>query len=340
MCLKKALVHLLVPTFLAVAGIGGAVAADIKERTIKYAVLYNIEHPHGLGAQKFADLVTQKSEGKIKVKIYPGASLGGEVAVVSSLQGGTLEMSAIGTPALVGMIKEYAVLDLPFLFQDEKEADAVLDGPIGKRFLERLPEKGLIGLAWFEHGFRQLTNSKRSVGKLEDLQGLKVRVQQNRVSIDFFNALGTNAVPLPFPELYTALENKTVDGQENPFNAIELANFHEVQKYVSETKHNYTPMILLMSKRFWDKLSADEQKIIQDSASEARLYERQENREQNQKALQTLKAKGMEVTVPPPQELAKMADKVKPVVDKYTKEVGEPLVKEIYAEIGKARGQQ
>jgi tripartite ATP-independent transporter DctP family solute receptor len=340
MCFKNALARLLLPVCLFLAGSGNGIAADIKERTIKYAVLYNLEHPHGLGAQRFRDLVTEKTEGKFKVRIYPGATLGGEVAVTSSFQGGTIEMSAIGTPALVGVIGEYAILDFPFLFNDEKEVDAVLDGPIGKRLLERLPDKGLIGLAWFEHGFRQLTNSKRPVGKLEDLQGLKIRVQQNAVSIDLFNALGANAVPLPFPELYTALETKTVEGQENPFNSIELANFNEVQKYLSETKHNYTPMILLMSKKFWDRLSPDEQKIVQESALEARLYERRMNREQNEKSLQTLKAKGMDVAVLSPEEIARMKEKTRPVIDKYSKQVGDALVKELYAEIDKVRGQK
>jgi TRAP-type transport system periplasmic protein len=169
---------------------------------------------------------------------------------------------------------------------------------------------------------------------------LKVRVQQNAVAIDAFNALGANAVPMPFPELYTALENKAVDAQENPFNSIEVAKFYEVQKYLSVTKHNYTPLILLVSKKFWDKLSADEQKVLQDSASEARLYQRKVNRELDEKSLQTLKAKGMEVNVVSPQEIARMREKVKPVVDKYTKEVGEALVKELYAEIDKVQKQK
>jgi tripartite ATP-independent transporter DctP family solute receptor len=333
----KTLVYPVALGLLMSVGTGIGVAADIKERTLKYAVLYNIDHPHGLGAQKFAELADQKSGGKIKAKLYPGATLGGEAAVVSAMQGGTIEMSVIGTPVLTALVKEYAVMDFPFLFNDEKEVDAVVDGPIGKRFLERLPEKGLIGLAWWEHGFRQLTNSRRPVAKLEDLQGLKVRVQQNALSIDTFNALGTNAVPLPFPELYTALENRAVDAQENPFNAIELAKFYEVQKYVSATKHSYTPVILLMSKKFWDRLSPDEQKIVRDSAFEARLYQRNVNREMDKKSMQTLKEKGMELTVIPPQELARMREKVKPVIDKYTKEVGEPLVKELYAEIDKVR---
>jgi tripartite ATP-independent transporter DctP family solute receptor len=324
---------------LLVAGATGAMAADIKERTIKYAVIYDIKHPHGLGAQKFADLVAQHSGNKLKVKIYPGGTLGGEVQLVSSLQGGTVEMSAIATPQLVGLIKEFAALDLPFLFNNEKEADAVVDGPVGKQFLERLPAKGVIGLSWYEHGFRNLTNSKRPVAKLEDIQGLKVRVQQNAVAVDTFNALGANAVPMPFTELYSALEQKTVDGQENPYSSIETSKFYEVQKHLSVTKHNYTPLILLLSKKFWDTLSADEKKILQDSATEAAVYQRKANREFNERSLQALKAAGMQVTTIAPAEMDRIRAKVQPVVDKYSKQVGEPLVKALYSEIEKVRKQ-
>jgi TRAP-type transport system periplasmic protein len=324
---------------LLVAGASGAMAADIKERTIKYAVIYDLKHPHGLGAQKFADLVAERSGNKLKVKIYPGGTLGGEVQLVSSLQGGTVEMSAIATPQLVGLIKEFAALDLPFLFNNEKEADAVVDGPVGKQFLERLPAKGLVGLSWYEHGFRNLTNSKRPVAKLEDIKGLKVRVQQNAVAIDTFNMLGANAVPMPFTELYTALEQKAVDGQENPYSSIETSKFYEVQKHVSVTKHNYTPLILLLSKKFWDTLSADEKKILQDAATEAAVYQRKANREFNEKSLQALKAAGMQVTTIAPAEMDRIRAKVQPVVDKYSKQVGEPLVKALYSEIEKVRKQ-
>jgi tripartite ATP-independent transporter DctP family solute receptor len=322
---------------LIITGAGGALAADIKERTIKYAVIYDLKHPQGLGAEKFAELVGQRSGNKIKVKLYPSGQLGGEVQVVSSLQGGTIEMSAMATPQLVGNIKEFAALDLPFLFNNEKEVDAVVDGPVGKQYLDRLPAKGLVGLSWFEHGFRNLTNSKRPVTKLEDIQGLKLRVQQNAVAIDTFNALGANAVPMSFTELYSALEQKAVDGQENPFSSIETAKFFEVQKYVSVTKHNYTPLILLASKKFWDTLSPDEARILKDAALEAAVYQRRVNREFNEKSLQALKAAGMQVTNIVPAEMDRIRTKVQPVVEKYSKQVGGTLVNDLYAEIEKAR---
>jgi tripartite ATP-independent transporter DctP family solute receptor len=324
---------------LLVAGTTGAMAADIKDRTIKYAVIYDIKHPHGLGAQKFADLVAQRSGNKIKVKVYPNATLGGEVAIISAMQGGTVEMAAMATSQLVGVIKDFAALDLPFLFNNEMEVDRVVDGPVGKMFLDKMPEKRLIGLSWFEHGFRNLTNSRRPVTKLEEIQGLKIRVEQNAVAVDTWNALGTNAVPMPFPELYTALEQKVVDGQENPYSTVDSSKFYEVQKYLSVTKHKYTPLVVTVSKKFWDQLSADEKKLIQDAATEAAVYQRKANRDLNEQYLQSLKKTGMQVDEIPAAELARMRAKVQPVVDKYSKQIGGTLVKDLYGEIEKARKQ-
>jgi tripartite ATP-independent transporter DctP family solute receptor len=322
---------------LLLAGATSAMAADIKDRTIKYAVIYDIKHPHGLGAQKFADLVAQRSGNKMKVKVYPNAALGGEVAIISAMQGGTVEMSAMATSQLVGVIKDFAALDLPFLFNSEKEVDRVVDGPIGKAFLDKMPEKGLVGLSWFEHGFRNLTNSRRPVTKLEDIQGLKIRVEQNAVAIDTWNALGTNAVPMPFPELYGALEQKAVDGQENPYSTVDSAKFYEVQKYLSVTKHKYTPLVVTVSKKFWDQLSADEKKVIQDAATEAAVYQRKANRDLNEQYLQSLKKVGMQINEVPAAEVARMRAKVQPVVDKYSAQIGGTLVKDLYSEIEKAR---
>jgi tripartite ATP-independent transporter DctP family solute receptor len=324
---------------LLAAGTTGAMAADIKDRTIKYAVIYDIKHPHGLGAQKFADLVAQRSGNKIKVKVYPNATLGGEVAIISAMQGGTVEMAAMATSQLVGVIKDFAALDLPFLFNNEQEVDRVVDGPVGKMFLDKMPEKGLIGLSWFEHGFRNLTNSRRPVTKLEEIQGLKIRVEQNAVAIDTWNALGANAVPMPFPELYTALEQKAVDGQENPYSTVDSSKFYEVQKYLSVTKHKYTPLVVTLSKKFWDQLSADEKKLIQDAATEAAVYQRKANRDLNEQYLQSLKKTGMQINEIPAAELPRMRAKVQPVVDKYSAQIGGTLVKDLYSEIEKARKQ-
>lgn len=313
-------------------------AADIKERNLKVAFVQVKDHPQGYSLERFAELVAKKSDGKIKVRLYGGGTLGGDAAVISSLQGGTIEMTLVATSLLAGHAKEFAMLDLPYLFNEFKEADAVLDGPVGKKLNDKLPEKGLIGLSYWDHGFRNLTNSRRPVAKADDIAGLKIRVLQLPLYIDMFNTLGANAVPLPYPELYTAMETKTVDGQENTFSSIETAKFYEVQKYASTTRHVYQPLILLFSKKVWDQLSNDERTILQDAANETKPYARQISREADVKALESIKAKGMIVTEFPREAAAQWRQKLKPVVDKFAKDAGEAIVKEMYAEIEKVRG--
>ena len=246
-------------------------------------------------------------------------------------------MSMMGPGLLTGMDRDFGIFDTPFMFDSFKEIDAVLDGPVGKRLVDKLPEKGLIGLAYWDHGFRILTNSKKPVATLEDMQGLKIRVQQIQVFIDAFSALGANPVPMPFPELYTALETKAVDGQENPFVSVEVTKFYEVQKYASNTRHAYSPLLVLASKKFWDQLSEDERKILLDAANEAKPYQRQTSRAMDAKAVDALKSKGMTVTEISPQERTRMREKLKPVIEKHYKTVSESLVKEVNAEIEKVR---
>ena len=317
-----------------------AFAQDVKERSIKFPIVNAIDHPQGVGAKRFAELVEAKSGGKLKVKVFPGGTLGGEVQVASAMQGGTVEASMMAPAQLVGMIKEFVVLDFPFAFDNEKVADAVLDGSFGKKLMDMLPAKGLVGLGFMEQGYRSVTNSKRPVQKLEDIAGLKIRTIQNPLYIDMLNALGANAVPMAFTELYQALESKAVDGQENPYATAEASKFYEVQKFFSNTRHIYNPQMVLVSKKFWDRLSADEKKILQDASNEASVYQRKVAREMSEQSRQVLQKNGMQINDVAPAELARMRDKIKPVVDKYSAQVGEPLVKDFYAELEKARAQK
>lgn len=319
-----------------VGAVSTAFAQDIKERNIKFAFANTADSAHGIGAKRFAEVVASKSGGKLNVKLYGSGTLGGEAVVASAMQGGTIEMSMMGPGLLTGMDKEFGVFDTPFLFDNFKEVDAALDGPVGKKLLDKLPAKGLVGLSYWDHGFRILTNSKRPIAKLEDIQGLKIRVQQIPVFIESFNAMGANAVPMPFPELYSALEQKAVDGQENPFISVEVTKFYEVQKYASTTRHAYSPLLVLMSKKFWDQLSADERKVLTDAANEVKSYERQVSRELDAKALDTLKSRGMVITEVSAQERARMRDKLKPVIDKHRQTTGE-LGKEMTAEVERIR---
>jgi TRAP-type transport system periplasmic protein len=332
---RGTLVSILVSGLMLSGGVSDA--QNIKDQTLKFAFVNAQDHPHGLGAQKFADLVSEKSGGKLKIRLYANGTLGGEVALVSSLQGGTVDMMLTSPGLLASHDKEFMIFDFPFLFDDYKEVDAVLDGAVGKKLLDKLPEKGLIGLGYWDHGFRVLTNSRRPVAKAEDIQGLKIRVQQIPIFIDMFGTLGANPVAMPFLELYTALETRTVDGQENPFVSIDVAKFYEVQKYASTTRHVYTPLVVLVSKKSWDKLSTDERKILVDAAKEATVYQRRVSRDMDAKAVETVKSKGMTVTEITPEERARMREKLKAVTAKYEKEAGEALVKEMYVEIQKVR---
>jgi tripartite ATP-independent transporter DctP family solute receptor len=241
------------------------------------------------------------------------------------------------TATLVGITKEMALWDTPFLFNNTKEADAVLDGPVGTKVINKLQDKGLVGLAYWENGFRNLTNSKRPVQKMEDLDGIKLRVMQNNVYLESFKSLGANAVPLPFSELFSALETKTVDGQENPYNTILSSKFYEVQKFLTVSNHVYSPWIVLVSKKWWDGLSKDEQKILADAAKASRDFERKDTREEGAKALADLKAKGMQVNELPASEAARMREKLSKVNATIASDVGPDLWKETQDALGKLR---
>ena len=254
------------------------------------------------------------------------------------LIGGAQEMMVGSTATLVGITKEMALWDTPFLFNTAKEADTVLDGPIGQKVMDKLQEKGLVGLAYWENGFRNLTNSKRPVTKLEDLDGIKLRVMQNEVYLDSFKLMGANATPLPFSELFRALETKTVDGQENPYNTILSSKFYEVQKYLSVTNHVYSPWIMTVSKKWWDQLSKDEQKVLLDAAKASRDFERKDTREEAAKAVADLKAKGMAVNEVSPQEVARMREKLTRVNAAIAANVGMELWTETQNELARLRG--
>jgi len=320
---------------VALGAMGPASAQAIQERTIRWGHLNNTDHPVSKGVQKFAEIVAAKSGGKLKVREYPANQLGSEMQQQSALRAGTQEMQSPATTSLVGIVKDYGLIDFPFIVSTPQQADALLDGPLGAALLAKLPEKGLVGLAYWDLGFRNVTNSKRAITKGEDLGGIKIRVIPNPVYLETFKAFNANPVPMSFSELYSALETGTVDGQENPFSVILSNKFFEVQKYLSVTNHTYSTNIILISKKFWDGLSPDEQKILQDAAIEARDYQRKVSREDDVKTAAELKARGMLINEVPAEAVAQMRQQLKPVTDRYTKEIGEALMKQVNAEIEK-----
>lgn len=321
----------------AFAAVGVASAQDIKERTLKFGLNGPEGHPAVAGMKKFADLVAAKSGGKIKVNLFLGGSLGSDQAITTSIQGGIVDMSVMNSGILASLAKELAIFDFPFMFANEKESDALVDGPVGKKMHKLLEEKGVVGLAFWELGYRHITNSKRPLNKVEDVEGLKLRVIPNPINVDWVKALGANPTPMPFPEVYGGLESKAIDGQENPVAVIAANKFWEVQKYIALTNHQYNPQSVIFSKKIWDTLSAAEKKIIDDAADEATKYQREQSRAAVAANLELLKKNGMTVTQFPPAEVAKLREKMKPVIAKYSANVGEALVKEVDAELAKLR---
>lgn len=315
-----------------------AAAQDIKPHLIRFGYGLNEISNQGRATKYFADQVEKASGGKMKVRAIGAAALGPDVQMQQALIGGAQEMMVGSTATLVGITKEMALWDTPFLFNNAREADAVLDGPIGQKVMDKLQEKGLVGLVYWENGFRNLTNSKRPVAKMEDLDGIKLRVMQNNVYLDSFRTLGANAVPLPFSELFSALETKTVDGQENPYNTILSSKFYEVQKYLSVTNHVYSPWIVLASKKWWDGLSKDEQKVLMDAAKASRDFERKDTRDEASRALADLKGKGMQINELPAAEASRMRDKLTKVNASIAASVGMDLWTETQAALAKQRG--
>jgi tripartite ATP-independent transporter DctP family solute receptor len=303
------------------------ISVSAQEHTLRFGHLVQPGHPISQGVQNFAEIVASKSGGRIKVQELPNGVVGGEVQQLSAAQGGVQDITMPSATAMGGVIKEFTLLDTPFSFSKPEEADALLAGPFGQALMSRLPDKGLVGLAFWETGFRNFTNSRKPIVNVEDIKGLKLRVISNPMFVESFRALGANPVPMPFPELYGALESRAMDAQENPLAIILTSKFYEVQKYLSITNHVYTANPVVISKKTWDKLSAADQKLLQDAAQEAGAYQRKLSREASVSARKELQAKGMQVNDVPPPTLAKMQALTKPVTDKFADSYDQSIVK-------------
>ena len=319
---------------------GTETTAQVQTRTLRFTAASNKGHPQVQGVEKFAELVARKSGGKITVRTFPGGALGPDLQVVSAMQGGTIDLNVMNASLLAGNVKEMSVLDFPYLFESAQEADGALDGLIGKTLIDKLPAKGLVGLAYWDLGFRQMHTRNKPVAKADDLRGLKMRVIPTPIYVDFVNAVGANAVPMPFTETYTALEQGAIDGMTNPLLNILDGKYQEVSKHLVLTNHMYTPQIVIVSKRTWDKLSEEERKTLQEAATETTAFQRKVAREEAAKVLDEAKKAGMTIHQLPPEEIAKLREKAQPVIQKHTKDIGEEFVAQVKAEAEKMRGRK
>src|SRR5262249_2216816 len=245
-----------------------AVAPAIAQTAMKINIALAQNSHYGVAIDTFAREVEKRTDGRYKVQTFYSGALGAERESVEGVQLGTLDLTLTSTGPLPNFVPDVAILDIPFLFRDYAHARAVLDGPIGQELLAKFPAKGMVGLAWGENGFRHMTNSKRPVNLPEDLKGLKMRTMENPIHIEAYRQFGILPTPMAFTEVFTALQQGTVDGQENPLSVITSAKLDQVQKYLSLTGHVYSPAVFLMNKAQWDKLSDADKQAFLDAARE------------------------------------------------------------------------
>jgi len=304
------------PAAEAPAGEAPAASGSAEPTVLKLGMTINEQDSFYVCAQKFAELVKERTNNAYNIELFPNSALGDERTMLESMQMGTLDAGIITSGPFVNFVPEFGVLDLPFLFPNNEAAYKVLDGEVGKEILAKLEAKDLKGLAYAERGFRNLTNSVRPVKSAADVKGLKIRVMENEVYIASFNALGVNTVPMAWTEALTALQQGTIQGQENPVNVIHAYKMWDSQKYVTMTRHAYAAAVITFSLETFNKLPADIQKIFIDAAQEAAEYERAWVAENEASQIETLKENGMEVIEDPDLESFKAA--VQPVYDKYS----------------------
>jgi tripartite ATP-independent transporter DctP family solute receptor len=280
---------------LAAALSAGFMSAASAQTTMKISISVAQNSHQGVAIDTFAREVEKRTNGRYKVQTFYSGSLGGERESIEAVQLGTQELTFTSTGPVPNFVPEARILDIPFLFRDKAHARAVLDGPIGQEMLAKFDAKGFKALAWGENGVRHMTNNKRAVNGPDDLKGLKMRTMENPVHVTAYKGLGIVTTPMAFPEVFTALQQGTVDGQENPLSVIMAAKFEQVQKHLSLTGHVYSPAVFLMGKGVFDKLSAADRQAFIEAANEAVKANRARVDEDDAKGVAELRSKGMQV---------------------------------------------
>ncbi|MGJ9383788.1 TRAP transporter substrate-binding protein [Salipaludibacillus sp. CF4.18] len=300
-----------------------------ESKVMRLAVATPEERSLTKGLVRFGEIVEEESDGAITVEVFPNGQLGGDREVFEGLQMNSIQGTTISTGPIAPFAPRFSVFDLPFLFPDSETAYAILDGEIGTDLLGDLPEQGVIGLNYWENGFRHLTNNEREVTTVEDIEGLDIRTLENDLHIDMWRELGANPTPMAFTELFTALEQGVVDGQENPVGNVTTTNFYEVQQYITKTNHIYNASPFMVSAAFWESLTDDEKTIIQSAADQARDHQRELNQQEDIDAFAFLEEEGMTITEFSEEESEKLFNAVQPVYEKYAPEIGEEFVNEL-----------
>ncbi len=305
---------------LMVSTVTSARAGEAPVRTLRLAHALNEQSAYHQGALEFQRQVERLSNGQLRVEIFPNAQLGNDRAQTEALQLGTIDFTSMSSTTLAGTVPLLQVGDLPFIFKDFKHVDRVLDGPVGEELARQFAGVGFKPIAWWEIGFRHITNSRRPIRVPEDVRGLKLRTLTNPIHQEAWRLLGAQPTPMDFQEVYSALQQGVVDGQDNPLNIIGTSRLYEVQKYISLTSHVFSASPFLVSDIIWSKLSPGEQKIVTEAAKLSAVRERQAARALDDQWLKEVEVKGMQIERNPARD--QFAAKMKPVWDEYAKKYG------------------
>lgn len=285
---------------------------------------------------KFEEIVERETGGRIDVQTFHSGQLGDDAAMIGALQAGTQEVTFPSTGAVSRFVPGMFVFDLPFIMPPDFELiDSILGGEVGEELLGRLAEHGMIGLGFGENGFRHLTNNARPIESVADLSGLKIRTMENEIHLAMFTKLGAMPSPLPFSEVFSALQTGVFDGQENAASAIYLNRFHEVQRYLTDTAHVYAPLVLLMSEIFWENSNPEEQQLFREAANEALAHQREITRADNEKLLEDIAAANVTVTRLTPEARQEFVDATKPLFDQFRERIGGELLDKVLEAVGR-----
>ncbi|MDO5562183.1 MAG: TRAP transporter substrate-binding protein [Synergistaceae bacterium] len=331
---KRSILSLVLIALMVVLGCMPAFAAAKKPLVLRIGHVVTENGGEHLGSLKLKEILEKKSNGAIKVEVFPNGQMGQNREMIESMQAGTLDMGLPALPALGGFTKSTRVFDLLYLFNDRKEAEKVLDGPVGKEVAKSVEKSGVKIISWWSQGFRESTTNRKFT-KPSELKGLKIRVMDNPLHIEAWNTLGASAIPMAFSEVLTSLQQGVLDAQENPYQNIVQSGFDKVQKYVIETGHLYGPLPLVFSKKVWDKLTPEQQKMIQAAADETKLYEREEQEKINSGLrAQIIKGKKTQVVTLTPAQKAEFRKMLLPLYKKHAPSMG-GLLEKIYQQLGR-----
>lgn len=335
--MKKILGVLLLIAMLVLSACGESKATDEESnsnesddsKVIRAGIGLNEDHPQFDGLKKFKEIVEEKSDGNITVELFPGGQIGDDREMIQALQNESLEVTVPSTAPLANFVPEFNIFNFPFLIPDKETADRVRESEVAANLLSKLEEYNLKGLGYWEEGFYNISNSKRPIETVGDLEGLKIRTMENDVIVDAFNKLGANPTPMAFGEVYTALQQGVVDAQTNPLSQIYASKFYEVQDYVSATNDFYGVWVFLMSKPFYDSLNSEQQGIVEEAAKEAEKYYTELARSLEEEYKEKLIDEGVKFNEISAEEKKKMKEKIQPVLDEYSKEMDDEIVEQI-----------